>query len=450
MAERLPEQVFNRPPLREEPRVITRPGRDEVIRTYNLVFSRFMNQREGLEQRLANGEFSALSGIAERLDRGEALSVEDRTLIDDYAQLIDARTAFYGRRNLNGADAVSEIMELNSLGLPLTAEQQEIIVHYQNQDFHLMPGVDHPLRQNIRVDRFQVTAKNKTDEGEKIPSLIDGAPVEGLIRFIDGEIASSPEGSREYYRRQRDILYTSSVPLTEELRDPDLIHARKELEAYYNYVDEVRSQWILPDWFNGENVLRERRILNIPPQRGRNRLGCLPLLLPIPLLLLWGVQVNTNPCAGTGGQLRVEVFTPWDAEGTHMSGSIAREMVALREGISQNTLVLKDDPRIVAGRDRLYSEELDYYNEYQAVGQRDYIQTAQRLRGDNERDEWVTERVTDFEDRRILASCLSPEQRDQKTRENLERRANPQWWHPIADLLTNARNTIPQVRFAIR
>lgn len=455
MEERIPEQVFNRPPLAESPVRIPQPDRQAVINVYNAVFARLMLRRSALETRYSNGEFNTLPDVAAKVRNGEELTNEEQQLVADYGTLVDAQIAYLGRRNLNTASLVFQINQQEANGTALNAVQREIREIYQAGDFHLINDEDHPLREDISVDKYTQPAR----DGDEEFAIIDGAPVDGLIRFVDQEILGLPQrrdlstAERQRLlgtlRYQRNVLFTQSSSIFSN--EDSVFHARNQLEAYYNFIDPLRSEAILPDWFNGEQILRERRVLNIPTrihERTRWAPGCLPFII-IPLLIPFCGGITTSPCYGTGGNLHLEVFTPDEAKGIYITGANERQMAYVRLGIPQNQYLPDNNPRLRAEVDRIRSEEPNYYGAYVETANGDYSQTARRIRGDGDDSPWITQ-ASDFSPRQVLSSCLSPEQRHQRVMETLERQNNPQWWHPVADFATWVRDLVPTWSLTIR
>ncbi len=455
MAEKIPAEVFSNTPLKETPQVLTRrPNRQTVLGVYNVVFDRLVARGATLEQDLNNNRFGGLAAVSERVASGTTMP-DDQVLIDDFRTLLNTRVATHGRKNLNAANQVLVINEQEAAGLTLTPEQTALRESYQAGNLHLIDGVDYPFTAKIRTDRFTIPAR----DGSKDFAVIDGASVEGLMKFIDEEIyqvTSDPiltASNRQYtlnrLRFERDVLFTQSTPIFTDISE--VTHARNQLEAYYNYQDPLRREWILPDWLNGENLLKDRRVLNIPqPEKGRNRwlVGCLPVLLLLPLPLF--VNITTSPCQGTGGSLRVEVFDPSkQTDSISLKGANERELGYLYTQLNQREYRSSDDPQLRLIIDRLQSEDPQYLAEYLKVAETDEIRTAQRIRGDRNNEPWI--KGTDFaDDRVVLSSCLTPEARSQKARENIQRKDNPRWYDGALNLLERAYQALPKVDITLR
>lgn len=452
MIDRLPEQVFQRPALTEAPQTLAiRPERNEVITTYNHVFDNFMVRRTILLRSFNNGEFSSLGQISAKSRSGQVLDDAETALIRDYATLLDAQAAFYGRRNVNAANLVRDINIRESQGYSPTDPEITSRNSYQAGDFYQIPDsqVSHPIRGGITEDRFELPVR----DGDKPFAIFDGAPVEGMIRFIDQELtrelAQDNYGMVQNLRRQRDVLYTSSTQIYSDEASP-VFKARNEYESYMHSIDEMRKEWILPDWLNAENVLRERRVLNIPQQRGSNRwaTGCLPLLIPLPIILCLGLNVYSHPCAGTGGELRLEVFDSQGNNDNSVRGSIEREMAALAMGEDQSVFRYKDDAALVRQIDEIRASRPSYYRHYIDIAESDYLETGQRFKGVRDESPWI--RGTDFSPRESLGSCLGPEVRDERANTEVERENNPQWYHPIQRTAENFRRFLPRPNFWFR
>src|SRR3989344_1837451 len=447
MEERFPEQIFRSYEFLEAPRLISRPTRMQTLNAYNQTFRDLMSVRTMLERRYASGEFDALGTVQENIKNGLDLNPYQQSLIRDSRTLLDANAAFYGRRNLNQADYVNTINQYEARNRTLTDFQRNVRKNYQAGDFHLNNWFfNDSLSPWISTDRFVVPVK----DGDKDFAIIDGARVEGMIRFLDQQIheAGSNLDLANNLRQRRDILYTQSSAIFENV--DSVFHARNQLEAYYKSIDPQRREDIFPDWFNGEYILRQIRVLNIPPDpRGRNRWPlALPLLIPFLIPVCVGLNLSTSPCYGTGGSIHLEVFTPSETKGIYIEGANARQVAYHRLGIPQSEERSDDDWQLNMEVDRLKSEEQDYYNVYIELANRDYIQTAQRIRGDHEDTPWIF-KASDFSPRQVLASCLSPQLRDQRTKDALERANNPQWWHPMADFFTSVRKAIPDLNITI-
>lgn len=247
METRLPEELFRHLPLLEQPhRLSRRPQSSEVIGVYNTVSERLMDYRPILEARILNVGLNALSDITEKLKNGTPLTSIEQGIIQDYSTLLDSYTANFGRRNLNVAQMVEDLKIQRSNGDVLSLEQQKVLENYQAGNFHLIPGLDHPLNQGSTVSRFIVPV---SDQGINY-AIDDGAPIEGLIRLIDLEIRdihsinSISERQKNSLlaprRRERDVLFTQSTLIYHE--EDGVFHARNQLEAYFNYINELRIE----------------------------------------------------------------------------------------------------------------------------------------------------------------------------------------------------------------
>lgn len=447
MAERLPVEIFNRPALSEAPHRVNQPENQTVLNVYNRVLGRLITRGQDLENRLIRGDFNSLGQIRARQDSGQALTAADQLLVEDFSTLIDSRIAREGRRNLNIAEYIGRVNRMESNGQVLDPQAIEIRQQYQLGEFSAIQGGNYPLETRVS-DRFTVPARDE----DKDAAIFDGAPVEGIIRFIDRELRENAQNinlsARERnnranaLRRERDILFTSSTSLFVE--QDRVSHARNQLESYYIYNNPLLSQYEMPDWLGGENLLEDRRVLDLPA-RGSRRW---PLLLPIPLLLPLLLSVSTNPCYGTGGDLRMEVFSPEAGQTPSLKGAIEREMSYPGMGLAQTEYRSDSDIPLTEERDRIMDSNGEYYRIYMDTAAQDYLQTAQRIRGDHQDSVWID--ATDFSPRLVLASCLSPEARDKKTKETINREANPRWYDGITSAWTNLTRFIPRVNIALR
>lgn len=442
MENRLPREAFRPEALLEQPRLLGQaPSRGQVTDTFNNVAGRLNTLGVHLEARARNGEFHSLVTLAEKLRNGQPLTVGETVLLRDYTTLIDHQFVRAGIRNLHAADQYTSLSHRRNL----TPTETRFVQNYRAGNFDRLGIADRPLDRNVSVDRFVLPV---TSDG--VSYFIDeGIPVEGLIRLTDLEIRAvmasyHPSNHRllERIRSERDILFTSSQSAF--LTEGSDFHARAEWEAYHNHQNALRSDYQVPDFYNGEDLIRRRRYLNILPQeRGRQRLGCLPAgclpwLVAVPLIatLLWP-RVNVNPCYGTGGHLAFEVFDK-NKSGREVSekGAIEREVATVRILADQRHYVKLDDPAMRAALNYLQEYDPDYLRAYTQVSQQDDLQTAQRLRQDNLPSPWIEGNVTEFERRQMLARCLAPEQRDEKAVEIVRRQNYPHWYDPARDLFT--------------
>lgn len=464
METRLPQEVFRHTALTEQPQQLAqRPGRSEVIGVYNTVYDRLAARRVRLEERFRKGEFATLGGLTTKINNGVTLSADEQQLIRDYVTLLDSQVAYFGRRNLNAAHLVEYIKQRETSGRALGESFRTDRESYQAGNFHQIRGLDHPLEEEILADRFVVPVK----DGGRNFAIIDGGPVEGHIRLIDQEIreisaqTDLTERDRNYLlarrRRERDVLFTSSSPLFDQ--EDSVFHARNQLEAYHNYINELRREWYLPDWFNGEWLIRERRVLNIPLQeRGRRRWGCLPWLLPVPIFLLLWPQVIASPCYGTGGQLTIDSYDTSrvrassfqnNGEPISIKGSIEQKLGYFRMGRDPRVYSPADDAKMRAAVERQREEDPEYVDMFIERATRDRIQTAQRIRADHRLDPSLPS--TDFEfDTLTVPFCLSEEQIDQQVRRALEQRRNPQWYHPLVNSWDWFQHHIPRLNIAVK
>lgn len=449
MAEKIPYQVFDRPlsspPLTEAPQVLNgrifnrRPNSNEAVTAYNSALGRLLIRGEGLEQRLQNGEFSPLGAISAKIEAGESPTDDEQRLMRDFSTLIDAKDARFGRRILNFANYVDRLNREEARGIVLTQQEEEIRVNYQFGNFHLIPGGDYRLDQsNTNVDRFVIPIKDNQSS-----AIIDGAPVEGIIRNIDREIeelkartdisAWSKRCQLRDLRRERDVLFTASTPQYDDANK--VTHARTEYEAYLKSIDPVLTEWEKPDWYKVELLLRERRILNLD-RKGSSR-WCLPLLIPIiaAIPVLYGQpeakpvpvpapipapHINvTDACFDVpGGKLRIELFDLVSDPTPAYDGHIQREMFYKKFGLNQRVYRPNNNQELIEGVDKLRTEEPVYYQTYLDTSRKDSTQAGQRVLGRDLGKLAPIVTGTDFSiDQGVLFSCTTPEQRDQLAKE---------------------------------
>ncbi len=423
-----------RPNLSEQPNkwrfLWMGPGRDRTLGAYNNGFESLMERRENLWRRYQASE-----------------SLSDSELLT----LVDSQIAFYSKHNVLVSDRFTKTDNKLKADRVLTSEEKELREDYQTGKFDRVKGVDgYLIDDTIEADRFRWPA---LDEGEAL-AIDDGAAVEGMIQLIDQEIQEVKNrrlGAIPFQlpidkirqlldlrnlRSQRNVLHTQSTQIFDT--EDKIFHARNQIESHAHYLDPIRSSGQDPDWFNGERLLRERRVLNIPP-RGNERWLALPLYilgLPIGALIGLGIPsmlavpkiehpVVTNivtPCAD-GEKLYIEVFnTPNPKEEVSIKGAIEREMAFVRLGISQREFRPADDLEMVAEVERLKVEEPDYYETYLKVALEDYEQIAVKLLVDGKERPWID--GSDFKPRGILGSCLTPEMRDQKVKDTLGKSTN--------------------------
>lgn len=459
----LPEAIFRHTELNEQPQLLAqRPSRAEVLSAYNDTFYRLMARRGPLETRLRNGEFQGLGAIAGKVQRGEDLTPEEQLLVQDYTSLVDAGIAYNGRHILNAADMIEQ---QNRQAAPLTAAQLAVRAAYQTGNFHMIGGTDQPIEDQISVNRFTVPIHDNAQD--LTVGFIDGAPVEGLIRENDRRIDEIVErtdlSDRERgdrlarLRRDNDVLFTSSTPLFQG--ENNIFAARNQLEAYYNHIDKLRREWDLPDWFNGEWLLRERRILDIPEQqRGRRRLGCLaiPLLLPIPIL--WALTLNTSPCYGTRGQLTLDTYDPGrvrsvsfqaNSEPPSIEGSMEHKLGHYLLGRDGTIYSPADDAEMRAALALRRKEDPEYVDMFIKMGVRDREAVARKL-SNNQRDKALL-KASDIEYPTWASLyCLSEEQIDQRVQEALDQQRNPQWHQPLTNAWNWLQRHIPNVTISVR
>lgn len=445
MIERIPYLVFDRlitsPPLRETPGIwnegslslILDRAHQTVIDAYNSGLLRLLDRGAVLEQRRQNGEFDRLGEITARIEAGERLiALAGQLLIRDFGTLLDARDASYGRRNLNLANYVDSLNQLEARGTILDVQQRQIRENYQAGDFHLIPGGNYPLDLNTKVDRYEVPV----EDGGKSYSIFDGAPVEGIIRNLDREIAElqarrdisaiSRWSQLRNLRHQRDVLFTSSTFIYRE--DNDVTHARKQYEAKLKSEDPILSEWEKPDWYKIELSLRDRRVLNLP--RGRARWGCLPLLLPlivaIPLFSLCGRPeavpvppvVQEEDCSnGTTPQIFKDPNASYD-------GHIAREFEAAVTGRSQREYISNDNEDFLAGLLRIEEGFPGFREKYLEIRKKDAFKAASKAPGKKGPvdPENPIVRGTDFPDEfGVVYQCLTVDETLQQAKEAISR-----------------------------
>lgn len=436
MAEKLPYLVFDSPliapPLTEAPSLLgARPSRETTINAYNKSLALLLQRQQIVEQRRLVGGFNTLGLIAEKSETGGTLTVDEIALVRDFRTLIDANDAKYGRRNLNAARHIETYREAEAKGMALNPQEEKLRLNYQSGNFHLILSEDHPLDRRSSIDRFVVPIR----KGDKTFAFIDGAPVDGLIRELDRRIAEAKERGDLYWfekslilnnlRHKRDVLYTSSSPLVKD--NNTLTHARKQYEAWLKSEHPLLSEWEKPDWYKSELMLRDRRVLDLQ-RKGRNRwpllllipLAALPLLwpkAPAPVILPAPVTVNANPCFDVaGGQLRIEAFDLTKDPNPSIRGANQREMAYQRSGLSQQEFKPSSDAELIAKVAAIEAQDPGYAGAYLQIAEQDELQTAQRIRGDQSDNPWLE--GTDFaKGQKVVASCLSPEQRAQKAME---------------------------------
>ena len=295
------------------------------------------------------------------------------------------------------------------------------------------------MRAALTRDRYEIPV---TDHGVDF-AVADGAPVEGMINLIDAEITqlrtrwgvADRDRLLAQRRRARDVLFTQSTQIFSDPKTP-VFHARNQYESYMHSIDALRREWILPDWLRAETVLQERRVLNVPQERGSRRwIGGLPfvILLPIPICLGLNTILNQSPCRGTDGDLSSPGFEVFDAgtEKASVKGAIDRELGYLEMDKPQTFFMRADNIALIEAVDRVRNNRPEVYQAYHEYAAKDYQRTAQNIRGDQDESPWVG--ATDFDTRDILASCSTPEHRMKKAEKVVERKNNPQWWYGVAD-----------------
>lgn len=197
--------------------------RDVVIKTYNEVFAEYAEFMQPYEDRFI---------------REESLTTEEKKW------LIDFRIARVGRNNLVGQDK--------------------------------------PLRSNIRKDAYEIQL---TDEEHGNLQITERPSIEGLLRFLDDRILtlektipsfkSIPEvlgGIKRKisdYKKEKEILLLNSKTFAELHAEdnPDLIDARKKLEAYLIAHDPLRGLYQKENpTFTIDELFRQRLEIVLPIQ----------------------------------------------------------------------------------------------------------------------------------------------------------------------------------------
>src|SRR3990167_3165545 len=139
--DRLPEQVFGRLPLAEERQIlVNRPTRLETITVYNNVMARFMAQRRVLLTRYINGEFQNLSTIVTKSNSGEVITPEELQLARDFGTLIHGQIASFSRKNLNLANYIERIEQIEADDVAVTSGHITDRGNYQRGRFDQIYG----------------------------------------------------------------------------------------------------------------------------------------------------------------------------------------------------------------------------------------------------------------------------------------------------------------------
>ena len=97
---------------------------------------------------------------------------------------------------------------------------------------------------------------------------------------------------------------------------------------------------------------------------------------------------------------------------------------------------------------KVKAEKPGYYEQAQGLMHADHVRVAQRMRGDSVDSPWVDHQG--FFGEKLLPSCLSPEQVDERVNTILDRRNNPQWWHGIAEKAEAALRWLPKFSVHLR
>lgn len=131
-----------------------------------------------------------------------------------------------------------------------------------------------------------------------------------------------------------------------------------------------------------------------------------------------------------------------------IEGSILRELGRHELGKSQFEKTVPDDPEVIAALDNLRETNPSYLNKYLEVARKDYSDAGKRTRADDAELPWVES--TNFERQESLLRCLTPEQRSDRAKRQVEEDRNPQWYNPIINLLNQVRFYLPNLNINIR
>lgn len=449
MAEISPE-VFQRPTyLDGEPRLLNpRPSSEATITHFNNVYGRIQTAAALLEQKLA---------------QGEELSV------NEMRTLIDARIVRAGRRNLNAADRVAKMEDQIRAGQAVNPSiLNPELASLQAGRFTEIYGTDRPVELNAVTDTFVVPV---VDNGHPY-AIKDRIPVEGLLTFIDNEIMrTSSDG--ELRRLERDVLFTQSQPIFKN-QEEEIIHARNQIESYLKSIDPLISEWHLPDWYKGDDILNERRGLMFQQPRGSQRIhnralvGCLPLLLAVPLLLWPHININRISQAQPNPNLCTDKVshTPPPAErfklavnpNPDIDGSNVRAIIyaAMQRPNDQYLDAANYDYNVMydkmrAGQVNGTSEKI--IQTALEIKAADQIENGQRIRGDKANTPFHLS--TDFGQPELLVtSCYTSEDAIQLAEDYLADQQNPkpqpeprqvQWYDGIVGLYNRVTSRIPRL-----
>lgn len=442
---RMPETIFVASALREDPELVrSRVTREEIIDTFNNVFSRFAVVGEILDRRYHEGGFNELTGVIGAIREGGQLSDGHRQLADDYKTYLDYRDLFFARGNINAANFVEFLEEELSRGLFLNPENMKNRQSYHNGKFREVPLIDHPLDLDLATDRFVVANTDVTNnETFAIPM---GIPVRGMWRFIDREILDLKEQDSgrvsswrrrqlrrdiETRRRERDVLFSASQPLC--LEDQEL-HALKQHQAYLDSIDSRKSDGELYDWLNGEDVLEGRWQLNVPRRvevKGRWALGCLPLVLPLPLLLCCAlpfVGIKRDVCPA-GAEPMLQVFNTGSIEEPSIEGALVARYWQL---IKQEDLAKYhqfDNPELWAGTQKIRQDNTPEYQAFINSFLTDALLVKSRVMDVGDGGPLL--KADDYGPRFVMATCQSFEQHFQKATE--KPMGTPETWRDRLD-----------------
>lgn len=445
--DRLPEQVFGRLPLAENPRTLeVRPSRNETIAVYNDVMGRLMTRREVELGRFQTGAFDGLRDIVIKNNKREPLTQAELQLMRDFGTLVHSEIARFSRANLNLASHIEDLEYWEAEGEGFSTDDVDVREAYQRGQFDAVVGTDHPVNQDILVARFV----NPAGKDENF-SIRNGLRVDGLIRLLDEEIATTRitgEDARvrvNNFRHQRDVLWTQSRAHLDD--SPAIAENQLQLDAFLDDRNPMFHDNILRNWLNAENIATNGRILMIRREQRRYGWGCLPLLLPLPLIIPILTHINTSPCANTGGDLELGVFDI-DPRGNYEDGANAQTMGYHLAKINQKEARSDTDPQMHAALAQVEIDHPGYLTEGQDVMHEDHVRAAARLVGHSVTTPFVSHEG--FRSQLILPNCLSPEQVHEEVMRRLDRRNNPQWWHPIVDTANAVLKWLPKPSIFLR